>query len=460
MSTQKEQPKQGWLERGLARLLKLDGTKAPYDFGMAHEQKGQFAYDPNQSRWVNFSGPLFTQNMFGTNIDYSVEAGDLIDNSAVMACMLWIMRTFPEAPAVVKRFQPDGSEKIVPGHSLAKKLTRPNDYYSGKLLSQATTLSFNWNGNAFWLKDRTPLDTVGALWYEPHWNIRPVRASSSEFISYYEIWRDRKWKRIERRDVVHFRYGIDPRNEMLGMSPLASALREVFSDNEAARYAAVMFRNLGVLGGIVMPKSGVGEVDIPDVEGVKRNLTVLSTGDARGGWGVMSIPVEIVFPPSDPSKMDTRGNRKISEERIAALLGVPAVVAQLGAGLDRSTYSNMAEAREAAYESNIIPTQSMFADEIDTQLLSDFGDPELEHVEWDYSKVRVLQDDENRKANKWAVLYNAGIVKRKYALADLGLPVEAGDDVYKGEATPTTELPAPGAAKALTNGHVQGAEVA
>jgi hypothetical protein len=145
--------------------------------------------------------------------------------------------------------------------------------------------------------------------------------------------------------------------------------------------------------------------------------------------------------------MDTRGNRKITEERISALLGVPAIVAGLGAGLDRSTFANMAEAREAAYEGNIIPTQAMLADELDIQLLPDFGDGLTERCDWDYSKVRVLQEDENKKATKWAVLYNAGIVKRKDVLADLGLPYDdTEDDVYKGQsAQPTTppQLPPP-----------------
>jgi HK97 family phage portal protein len=436
------------------------------------DRKGLFQYEGTQYEWTNnYSGPTVPLNYagtYGTRYDYSVEAGDLVDNTAVMACMLWVCRTFPEAPLVVKRLETDGTEKEVQRHAMAQKVRRPNPYYSGMLLWQATLLSFNWNGNAYWRKVRNDAGQVLALYYEPHWNMRPVRSSGDEFISRYQIWRDRRWNDIDRSDVVHFRYGIDPRNDMLGLSPLASALREVYTDNQAARYASSMFRNKGVLGGMVFPESEDTQIDNP--EELKATLNAISTGDQVGSWGVFSTPLKFMTPDNDPSKMDTRGNRKITEERISALLGVPAIVAGLGAGLDRSTFANMAEAREAAYEGNIIPTQAMMADELDIQLLPDFGDADNERTDWDYSKVRVLQDDENKKATRWAVLFNAGLVKRGAALDDLGLPYDEADNVYKSQSAPPSSPFAPdttqtdagsktlidhetGLVKALSNGH-------
>jgi hypothetical protein len=56
------------------------------------------------------------------------------------------------------------------------------------------------------------------------------------------------------------------------------------------------------------------------------------------------------------------------------VLGIPAVVVGLGAGLERSTFTNMAEAREAAYESGLIPAQKILGEDIRFQLLPLFGD--------------------------------------------------------------------------------------
>jgi hypothetical protein len=86
---------------------------------------------------------------------------------------------------------------------------------------------------------------------------------------------------------------------------------------------------------------------------------------------------------------------------VTAVLGIPAIVAGLGAGLDRSTFTNMAEAREAAYEAGLIPMQRILGEDIRFQLLADFGDdPFAFRFGFDLSKVRVLQEDLYRQAQR------------------------------------------------------------
>jgi hypothetical protein len=76
-----------------------------------------------------------------------------------------------------------------------------------------------------------------------------------------------------------------------------------------------------------------------------------------------------------PEQLTLKDLRRIPEERVTAVLGTPAVVVGLGAGLDRSTFTNYTEAREAAYEQAIIPPQALLAEEIWFQLLPDFEPP-------------------------------------------------------------------------------------
>jgi hypothetical protein len=130
--------------------------------------------------------------------------------------------------------------------------------------------------------------------------------------------------------------------------------------------------------------------------------------------------------------MDVRNLRRIPEERVTAVLGVPAIVAGLGAGLDRSTFANFAEAREAAYESLIIPIQRLLAAEVQAQLLPEFErDFRRFRVGFDLTNVRVLQEDTNSAAQRWETLVRAGIATRAEARAYFGLPVDdAADRVY------------------------------
>jgi hypothetical protein len=54
----------------------------------------------------------------------------------------------------------------------------------------------------------------------------------------------------------------------------------------------------------------------------------------------------------------------------------------------------MEQAREAAYESMIVPIQRLLAAELQT-LVPDFGDPRRLKIGFDLSQVRVLQEDQN-----------------------------------------------------------------
>lgn len=371
---------------------------------------------------------------YGSTIDYTVAAGDLIDNSAVCACLNWLMRNFPKStPRVV--LPSDDGLKPVPNHQLTALLKRPNKHYAGTQLWQGTVLSYNWNGNAYWRKVRNSSNQVIELWYEPHWTIRPVRANANDFISYYQIWRGREWIQIETTEIVHFRWGIDPRNTMLGLAPLASALREVFTDNEAARYAAVMFKNLGVPGAIISPADG--EVPFTPSEGnrLKAEWEAMTTGDQRGNAVVTVYPTNISMPTTDPTKMNTTENRRISEERISALLLLPAAIAGLGAGLAHSSENNRDDDARRAFDDNIIPSQDSMSEEMDIQLLPDFSSIDAETIEFDQSRVRVLRGDQERKDTVSALLWNSDALTRSQMAIRTNYkpPIDASADQTKSQ---------------------------
>jgi hypothetical protein len=183
-------------------------------------------------------------------------------------------------------------------------------------------------------------------------------------------------------------------------------------------------------------------------------------------------PMEIDILSFSPEQMNLKSLRRIPEERICALLGWPAVVAGLGAGLDRSTYNNMDEARQQAYEQNIIPTQQAMADDLTTQLLPDFSTaPDMESVMFDLSQVRVLQDDQLKLYQRLDIGYRGGWLKRAEVRAEVGKPVLPEDDIYfndmalrpdeeedgQAEANGDTQdegaTPLPAPDKARTNGH-------
>jgi phage portal protein BeeE len=167
-----------------------------------------------------------------------------------------------------------------------------------------------------------------------------------------------------------------------------------------------------------------------EAEIVKAEMEQRTGGDNRGRPLVIGGSVKVERLAFTPEEMDLRELRRLPEERISAVLGIPAIVAGLGAGLDRSTFANYAEAREAAWEDNIIPTQRVIAADLTTQLLRDFDDSPALRVRFDNSEIRVLQPDENARTTRVIQQLQSGAITIAEARRDLGKDAGPEHELY------------------------------
>lgn len=367
-----------------------------------------------------------------TRYDYAREVGDGRTNSIVEACVRWYCRTLPEAPLQVVEVQSDGTEQAVVGHRLVQLWETPNRYYSGELLWRAILAEWLTVGNAYVLKVRNGYGAPVELWWAPAGMMEPKwPQDGSEYLSHYEYRPNGIPIRYETADVIHFRNGLDPRNTRKGLSPLQSLFREIFTDDEAASFSASLLRNMGVPGVIISPDvDEPGALNPDDAKAIKADFAQKFGGEKRGSPMVLPSRTRVQVLTMNPQQMDLKTLRRVPEERVTAVLGIPAIVAGLGAGLDRSTFANYAEAREAAYESTIIPDQRLFAAELRTQLLTDFGDTRQLHVRFDTSHVRVLQEDHNKLWQRVDGAVRGGWMMVSRAKEIVGETPEPGDNVY------------------------------
>lgn len=408
--------------------------------------------------WSRMGGSLFggwRLLLPRTNFDYGAEVGDGTGSSIVVAVVNWMARTFPEAPVIVV----DGKHQQVNDHPMPALIERPNAYFSGVLLWMAIIVDWATSGNAYWLKVRSEGDRVRELWWAPSWTMEPRWSPNypddgSPFISHYEYRPGGSGlMNYDPRDVVHFRYGIDPDNTRKGLSQLRSLMREIFTDDEAANMTASLMRNLGIPGVVISPE---GMVKVPEgaADEIKADFKKFS-GDKRGEPMVMKGPTKVQVLSFSPDQMNLRDLRRVPEERVSAVFGVAAVVAGLGAGLDRATFTNFAEAREAAYEGNIIPTQRLIAADLRSQLLRDFTDDKSLNVEFDLTRVRVLQPDMDKLAERATRMVTGGFATVGDARRLVSLPAGPEHNIYLRMVT-VMEVPATGA-KAAGGVGVKGA---
>ena len=348
-------------------------------------------YEMSFSR--DYNDPLGDVMLPRTNFDYQREVAPML-NSAVTACVHWFMRSFPEAPICVYANYDETTEKVKP-HPATDLLARPNQYYSGSLLMMSVIADYLVNGNAYIMKVRNLQNEVIQLWYTPAALIKPAykKEDPTTFISHYEYRPVGAKIDVEPEDVIHLRWGLDPQNNREGLSPLKEVLREIFTDDEAANYSASLLKNMGVAGLFIVPRDGSVNLSREAAEVMKDKFKERFTGDRRGEPFVSNMPLDIQNISFSPSEMNLRDVRTIPEERVCAALGVPAIVAGLGAGLSRSTFSNMSEAREMAYENGIIPVQRLIATDLTTQLMPEFETATNFMFGFENDNIRILQED-------------------------------------------------------------------
>jgi len=368
-----------------------------------------------------------------THFDYAGAVRQGLDSNVVMAPIQWIMRTFPEAEPVVDRRRGRAAPWAMDDeHPVEQLLQRPNPYYDGVNLFMAVALSYFMDGNAYLVKARNRFGKPIELWYAPHWTMEPRWPSDgSQFLTHYDYTVNGQLYRVPPRDVVHLRFGLDPRNPRKGLSQLRAIMREVFTDDEAANFTAQILKNMGVPGLVIAPKEG-GYVDPEALKEMKAYAKEQWNGDHRGEPFVVGAPTEIHQFGFDPSKLMLANIRDIAEERICAALGIPAAVVGFGAGLQSTKVgATMRELRRLAWVQCITPSQRAIARQLSQQLLPEFEEnPTRFRVRFDTEGVSAFQEEETERARRVAVLVTSGIVRVDQGQEMLGLEADPDARVY------------------------------
>lgn len=378
-----------------------------------------------------------------TRFDYRKEVGDCLDASVVTAPCHWVGRALPEATLSIKVKGKDGHEEQMVDHEMLNLVAAPNPFYGDIALWMATVMSFLIDGNAYWIKVRSGAGKPAELWFVPHWMMEPKwpDGDAGTFISHYDYSPGGvEPMQIDAADVVHFRYGINPHNIRKGLSPLDGVIREIFIDLESSNFVASLLRNMGVPGVVISPKGGAMATP-DDVDATKSWFKQAFGGDNRGGPLVMGGPTDVQAYGFNPQQLNMSEGRDVSEERVCACIGIPAAIVGFGAGLQSTKVgATMEELRKLAWHNGVLPVLRMFADELQRSLLPDFqrGTPfaaggaagQKQTVYWDTDEVLALQEDEDKKTDRWVKRVNGGWATVAEARRASGLDVDDSHDIY------------------------------
>lgn len=393
----------------------LPGWAPPKAIRPVGDLKSQF----NQGDWLSSdlpgnvysSGGSRYNTSPGTAVNYARMAGDLWLNSACQSVINWITRAWPESYPCVKK-PGDGGKKLVVDHPLTGILMNPNPWDDDTTIWGGTILSFWVDGNAYWRINRDRGGRVGEFEYVPHWAISPQRDPDSRNPGpdYYRMWTTQGPIDVAPWDVVHYRFGKDPYNDLLGMSQWMSANCEAYTDNESAHFTATTMRNRGTPWMIVSPSAK--DEGFEDPTQVRDMIEARTTGDNRGRVVVLDIGTKLDFP--GPMKdMGMEGLRQIPVHRICALAGIAVDSIDLGDSGDHVTFQNQ-KAADAKSWNTVVQVQRMMGRQLTKQVLWDSHNynerPNSLFAGFDYSEVRALEVQRGEEWGRYNDALKAGAI--------------------------------------------------
>jgi HK97 family phage portal protein len=339
-------------------------------------------------------------------------------NSIVFTCVRAVSLALLEPKLVV--LHRDTLEPL-PKHPLQLLIDNPNPDMNFAEIMMHVGVYSALGGTAFLHKERSRFGKVVNIYPYSIGNIHPI-VSGGDWLSYYEYSSDGSvFETIPKADIVQINYpSIDPLNPTRGLAPLEAVAAEVDVTNELSGYIYSVLKNDAVVRGLVTVHQD-SKLTADQQAQLREDLKQNFGGQKRGGTMFLTGNAKYEKIGLGLNELDVSNIRKIPESAIAGAFGIPAIVAGLPIGLDRSTYANFEQASKAFTEKFLVPYWQLIASSITSSFQLDYGSDFI--CSFDLSGVQSLKQDQSARqiAKSSAVLnlqtsFSTGALTREQAV--------------------------------------------
>jgi HK97 family phage portal protein len=349
-------------------------------------------------------------NLASLNYPY-VNSMDVEMNSAVQACINWAARAVVEAPVIAESWNGSTWSRIE--HEALQYIYPPNlppSMPTFKRVLQGTMGSLIRGGDAYLPRQRKIVTYA-------HEDM--IQSSLVDGKVVYRL------NGNEVQDIIHIRFGVHPTIPWRGYSPIQSLARLISADNYAMRYMDAVAQK-PYASTVFMPTDP--DMMTPELaEKIKTKIASMVGGENSGGMVILNVPGDIKPIGLTPEDMGLTNFTRLSEERVCAVLGIPAVVVGLGAGLERSTFTNMQMAWNHALRNFMVPMWDLIADALTRALVNE---PNV-RLRFATEEVFALQEDMDSRHERVRKDYTSGLIPLSRAKELLGEQPQPGDeDIY------------------------------
>ena len=271
-------------------------------------------------------------------------------------------RYYVQAPAT------DGGAVEVTSGLLYDLTTEPNpnsDWYSF-IESLVTFLMVA--GNSYVLKERSRSGKVMALYHLRPDRVRIIGGDHGAAGYIYSVSGTDYSLPVE--DVCHLALP-NPGGDLYGLSPLQVLARNVNLDLNMTDFAKIYFQNAGVPSGLLKLKR---RLNTQEEASVIRSRWRSQFGGRNNFHRIAILDEDADYVPmaNNPKDMALPELHDLTESRICAVFGVPAILVGANVGLQRSTYSNYREARMAFHSETLEPMVSRILRHFNRNMFSEY----------------------------------------------------------------------------------------
>jgi HK97 family phage portal protein len=346
----------------------------------------------------------------------------------VFRCIGILSQSVAQAPLRVYQDTPNGPEPI-DNHPLRQLILRPNREgnearFMGQVMMTMATAGF-----CVIEKERAAAGRVIALW-----PINPAYCKPIQRADALPDWEVRVPGYdpviLNSDDCIAITFADRPDLSPTGISPIEVILREVALLNLQTDFLKAFFDSGAMPVYALIPRADAGEMTQAQADVIKEKWRQRYAGMHAAVEPAILAGIEDVRRLSfDFDELAYTDLRDISDNAICQAFGVHPNIAGTRYGLERSTFTNYKEARDAFYQDTVSHFWNRIEDALHRGLMHEFDTRPGRYLKFDITDVAAMREDVLPRW-QWAVtaLNAGGITTHQFArLCDLE-PV--GNDVF------------------------------
>lgn len=338
---------------------------------------------------------------------------------AVYACIMARATAVSSAPVRVYR-DTEGNIEEEPGHPLRDLIAHPNPLQSESEFLLMTQVLMDATGFAAIEKVRNSAGQVVQLWHLRSDWLKEIRRSQRPSDWEYRV-PGRESIQITAENIIIVAGGPSTDLGVIGMSPIAVALREVGIDTAMTDFLKIFIDQGGMPVHALVTPNSVKDQAAADWH---RGLWQQAFGGFRN-WHktpLLSDGMDVKKIGSSIDELAYPELRALTEAHICAVFRVPPIIAGIQAGIEASTYSNYEQSRKAFFEDTVSALWARLDGAFTRGLLAEFTREGGYSLEFDTSQVPALRDDKHQTWQRAReALASGGMTLNQFQVA-VGLP--------------------------------------